>query len=473
MTMRVGMLSRRRIAASAISLVDVALDQTVIQRVGTSKSVSVSGTSDGSDVTVQVINAVSGAVVAEVSRVKVIAGEFSASLAVPQGGWYRLKAIDGRQADVFAVGSNRFGVGVVIAMAGQSNMNGMMTGVSSYPLGSPLSVEYVAGVYRRIGNINDFFPTNTLWPVYSSYTTIGNRGDGYVFIANLISSALGSVPVCLINRAVNGSSITQWQSGQANLAALASAIEASGGDVELFLWFQGESDAAAMSKSTYKTNLGNLHGLVRAMTPRSIADFHFGVISLGVGSYSGSVEGDFGKIRAAHVEYASESEGAFLATAAHDVYTSDGVHIVGEGQSRIGRRVAMVSAAAIAGENKSGPRIVSASISGTVVTLSVEHRGGTSLQDGSGGSGSALAGFRVFDDGVDASISATAIVGSTIEITLSSAPSWAVTVSYAMENCPHGTTTSVTLASAVYDNQSIHGSSVGMLLEPLQLMSVT
>lgn len=471
--MRMSKISGRR-AASVVTLNDVTQDMTVIQRVGTAKEITVSGTSNGSHITVQAVDAVSGTVIAERDRIKVIAGTFTGTLSVPQGGWYKLKAIDSRQSGVNAIGSNRFGVGVVVGMAGQSNMNGLMTGTADYPLGSPLAVEYQAGTYRRIGNINDGYPPGTLWPTYGTFTASTNRGDGYVHLANLLSSGLGGIPVCLVNRAVNGSSITSWQSGQTNLSTLASEIAAAGGDMELFLWLQGESDAASMSKATYKTNLGNVHALTRAMTPRAAADFHFGVISLGVGSYLGSVEGDFGKIRAAHVEYSAENTGAFHAASAHDVITSDGVHITGAGQSKIGRRAALSALGAIAGQNKSGPRIASASRSGSVVTLTIEHLGGSALQDGGGGSGSALTGFKVFDNGVEIAISATSITSATsIQLTLASTPTGTVTVGYGMANCPHGTTSSVTLASAVYDNQPVHGSSVGMLLAPVQSMSVT
>lgn len=472
--MRMSRISARRVAATAIALTDIAQDMTVLQRVGTAKDITVAGTSNGSQVTVQAVDAVSGAVIAERTRVKVISGAFSAALTVPQGGWYKLKAVDARQSGVNATGSNRFGVGVVVGMAGQSNMNGLQNNTASYPLGSPLAVEYQAGAYRRIGNVNDAYAPGTLWPTYSIFTASTNRGDGYVHLANLLSSGLGGIPVCLVNRAVNGSSITSWQAGQANLTTLASAIAAAGGDMELFIWLQGETDAAGMSKATYKTNLGNVHALTRAMTPRAVGDFRFGVVSLGVGSYLGSVEGDFGKIRAAHIEYAAENTGAFHAASAHDVITSDGVHITGEGQSRIGRRAALAALGALSGQNKSGPRIASASRSGNVVTLTIEQRGGSALQDGGGGSGSALTGFKVFDNGVEVALSATAIAGSTsIQLTLSATPTGVVTVSYGMANCPHGTTSSVTLASAVYDNQPVHGSSLGMLLAPLQSMSVT
>lgn len=470
--MRMSQISGRR-AASAVTLTDIAQDMTVLQRVGSAKDITVSGTSNGSHVTVQAIDAVSGAVIAERDRVKVAAGSFAGTLSVPHGGWYKLKVIDSRQSGIHATGSNRFGVGVVVGMAGQSNMNGLMNNTAEYPLGSALAVEYQADTYRRIGNINDAYPPGTLWPTYSTFTASTNRGDGYVHLANLLSSGLGGVPVCLVNRAVNGSSITSWQAGQSNLTTLSSAIAAAGGDMELFIWLQGETDAVSMTKDTYKTNLGNVHALTRAMTPRAVADFKFGVISLGVGSYLGSADGDFGKIRTAHVEYVAENTGAFHAASAHDVITSDGVHITGAGQSKIGRRAALSALGALSGQNKSGPRIASASRAGNVVTLTIEHRGGSALQDGSGGAGTALTGFAVFDGATEVAISATAIASATsIQLTLASTPTGAVTVSYATSNCPHGTASSVTLASAVYDNQPVHGSSVGMLLTPVQSMSV-
>lgn len=471
--MHFGLLSRRPVAATAVSISDIAKDQTVFQRVGSSKQITVSGTSNGSHVVVQAIDANSSAIVATSERIRVVGGVFSGALTVPQGGWYKLKAACAKASGVTSVGSSKFGVGVVVGMIGQSNMNGMKSAVDAYPLGLSTAVEYESSVFRRIGNINDAFPANTLYPTYSTWSNVGNRADGYVYFGNLLAAGLG-VPVCLIGRAQNGTSITMWQSSQANMNTFASAITEAGGDMEMCLWLQGESDALAMSKETYKTNLAGVHNAARAITGRSADDFHFGVISLGPGSYAGSVEGDFGKIRAGQAEYAESNTGAFYATAAHDAVTADGVHMTGEGLGRIGRRAALSAVGNLTGSNKSGPRIVSASRSGNVVTLTVQHRGGTALIDGAGGSGSELTGFKVFDNGTEVTISGTAISSqTTIQLTLSATPTGAVTVSYGMANCPHGTTTTVTLASAVYDNQPVYGLSVGQLLQPLQSLAVS
>lgn len=455
-------------AATAVTLTDVAQDQTVLQRVGTSKAVSVSGTSNGSHVTLEAVDAVTGVAVAASGRIRVIGGSFTGAVLVPQGAWYKLKVKDCVTPAVSATGTNKFGVGVVVGLIGQSNMAGFKTSEGAYPLGSPLAIEYEASSFRRLGNVNDAFPPNTLSPVYTSYTTPGTRGDGTVFFANNLASALGNVPVCVVNRAQNGTSIAQWQAGQTSFTSFTAAVAAVG-DMEACLWLQGESNAAATSKASYKTSLGQLHANLLTATGRSASDFKFGVISLGPGSFSGSIEGDFGKIRAAHVEYTDEAVGAFYVTGAHDNFASDGVHIGYTGHGRLGKRYAASLAGALSGQNKSGPRITSATRSGSVITLGVEHRGGATLANGGGGTAGALTGFQVLDGAAAATITAAGIASAnSITLTLSAVPSGVVTVSYGMQNFPHGTSSAVDLTTAVYDNQA-----TPMLLQPLQSMAVT
>lgn len=103
----------------------------------------------------------------------------------------------------------------------------------------------------------------------------------------------------------------------------------------------------------------------------------------------------------------------------------------------------------------------------------MQQNGGTALQDGAGGAGAALNGFRVFDNGVAAVIIGTAISAGKIMLTCSAPLSRAgpITVDHEFGTNPHGTATATppdvpTLANYVFDNQTPQGDSIGFPLQP-------
>lgn len=472
-------------AAGSLALVEFA-NQKVYQRVGTSKIISVAFTFTGSPALIQarVLNDVTSAVVVDWTTISQNPTGTSGAgpLNVPQGGWYRIELRCGVNTGLVSAGSNKFGVGMVIALIGQSNMhNRPSTGVKR-PLGDVRSVHFnTSNAYARIGNINDTKSAN-LESDQAGYgspsVTIQSavNGDGFVYIGNLISQNL-NMPVCIIERAVGGSDIASWMAGQTNWTTFAAAVAAAGGDFELCVLQLGESDANLMSTATMVTRLGQLQGQLKSLTGRNDSNLHFGIVPLGIGSYLGSSEGEFGNMRAAHVQYANNTAGAFLWSSAHDTYTSDGVHIVAEGFSRVDRRGVKSFLARLGiGVSGAGPRITGATRTGTTVTATVAHAGGSALLDGGGGNGAALTGFQFFDAGAaGAEISyTTSIVNSTIVFTLASPPVGALTMAYAMMNNPHSAsaTTAPTLSSVVYDNATYYNSTIGCPLQPLAAIAV-
>lgn len=474
-------------AGTGVNLSELSADLRVFQRVGTSKQVTVSGTCTGSPSLIQarVIDSVTAAPAMDWTTIATDPADdaFSGALTVPQGGWYKLQVRDGVNTALTDEGANRFGVGIVIGMIGQSNMYNRTSTASKSPLGDKRAVQFNrSSAFARIGNINDAQAAN-LESDQAGYSTpsitlqTDSRGDGFVYLANLVSQGLG-VPVCLIERGVSGSAIASWMSGQTNWTAFASAVAAAGGDMEAVAWHQGESDANAMSAATMKLRLADLHGQLHTLTGRDSSTFHFGIIGLGIGSFGGSSEGEFGNMRAAHVQYAAENAGAYLSTSAHDTYTSDGVHLQGLSFSKVGRRDAKSLLARLGvGSSGAGPKITSAARASSLVTVAVTHSGGTSLSDGGGGSGAALTGFQFFDAGAagaEIAVTASSISGNSILLTLASEPVGSLTMSYAMMNNPHGAsaTTAPTLASIVYDNATYHGSAIGCPMQPLAAIAV-
>lgn len=470
--------------------------QRVFQRQGTSKEIELSGTYVGADplaVEARLINAEDGSVASEwlpLSSSLVGSGSFSGKIVAPQGGWYKTQIRDSAKPTAVTTSTNKWGVGVVIALIGQSNMANFQTTASKYPLGSSSVVEYEGNVFRRVGNINDALPPNTLFGSggYGTSTNVGSRADGYVYLGNLVSSGL-NVPVCLVERAVGGSQIASWMTGQTNWNNFAAAATAAGGDFEVVLWLQGESDNS-MSKANMLTRLSALHSQLRAYTGRNDQQLNFGIISLGPvsldSSYSGNSDSKFGVIRSAQVQYANSNSGSFFVTSALDNRAGDGVHISSEGFARIGRRYAKSVLARLGvGSSGAGPRAVSAVRSGLDVNLTLQHTGGTALLDGAGGNGSALTGFVLRDSsGNLLGVNSTIITGpNTVRISADSEPS---TISYGLTNSPHTSVQSdasseLVISSVLYDNsfyldgvKSPFGlSQVGSPLQPFEPMVIT
>lgn len=364
---------------------------------------------------------------------------------------------------------------VKIGMIGQSNMANMPITSNDYPLGDIRSTCYTRdGVVTRIGNYNDNRPAGQKLSVYGSDRTNGVYvGDGFVWFANAVAAAVDA-PVCLIERAVGGSSITTWQAGQTHWNAFAAAVTAAGGDIGAVIWYQGETDAHNMNPVLHRQRLANVHQQCMDLVGRNTSNFHFGIVTLGVGSYGGSVDGEFGAMRALLADYANTTPGAFLAATAHDSFTSDGVHLVGSAFGRVGRRAGKSLAARFGvGTSGAGPRIVGAAWDGSGVVLTVQHTGGTGLMDGAGGNGTALTGFEFKDaGGMPIAHTGSSIASPTaFRFALPSIPA---TVSYAMMNTPHGASSTVvpTFASIPCDNALYFDSTVGCPLQPCAAIAV-
>jgi Domain of unknown function (DUF303). len=368
-----------------------------------------------------------------------------------------------------------------IGLIGQSNMANFPTIPYEYPLGSPAVKEYNAGALKRIGNVNDSFPPNTISSggYGGAYTNNGDSriGDGFVYFANLMASGTGR-DVVIVEGAVGGSAIDSWLVGGNNWTSYLTQFNASGGYLDMVIWYQGENDAHTMSTATMKTKLAQLHAQCKTVLGNDNASFKFGVVSLATGGgYAGIVEGDMGRMRAAHVEYATTTPGAFLAGANHDMQTSDGIHIDGVSHAKGGRREAQAALTALGiGVGGAGPRITGATRSGLVVTAQIAHSGGTALLDGIGGSGGALTGHEFNDAGAGGAViatTATAIAGNTIQYTLASSPVGALTLSYGMMNAPHGTLSAANLATVPYDNATYFRSLNGFPMQPLAAITVS
>jgi len=162
---------------------------------------------------------------------------------VPQGGWYRLQVRSGITPWVVNEGGNRWGVGMLVACIGQSNMREWFyTGSDHLP--SPMLM------FHRDGK----------WIVP------GTSGNGALAMGNRLTAAL-RIPVGLLDYSVNGTGLTakaEWGKGfwldtgpGGIYRQTIDGINTTGGSVEVVVWMQGEADAArgTVSREEYRAAL--------------------------------------------------------------------------------------------------------------------------------------------------------------------------------------------------------------------------
>ena len=470
------------VPASSITVNDYA-SQRVFQRVASARTITVAGNVGGTPSGVQARavpygTSISSSAYAWTTIAINPVTTYSGTLNVPQGGWYEIQVRD-TAASVSAKGTNKWGVGIIVASIGQSNEQDPYSLSLNYPSGDSRAIAYISGDWNRIGNQADTFPPGTAYPTYGAAYTTGLAsidGDSLVYLANRLAAA-NSCPVCILPYAVGGSTISTWIPGSgANWTAFAAAAAAAGGDFEACIWLQGESDAGG-DMAVYKTNLAAVRAGLLSITSRASSALAMAVVPIGPCTTSWTaVEGRFGAVRQAHLEYVAGASGVSILNSATDASLRDGqVHYTQASHDRKARRTAewVTRAAAGTPSTLQGPKISGASISVNTITITISHQGGTTLLDGAGGSGTSLAGFRVFDGGTPITISGTSITGaSTITLTLSTVPLGVVTMDYAMLNLTFGSQTPAA-SVIVYDNQSIPGDTLGIPLQPKPTFTVS
>lgn len=438
-----------------IACTDLTADR-VYQRVagGTTKTITFAGTYVGdapASVEVKIVNQSDASTVqdyAALSSATIAGGNWSGTLSVPQGGWYNFlaRSKDGG-GSVLAISSqtaNKWGVGVLVAMIGQSNMLRMTSVSSSPPASSDLTRQYTSS-----------------WAVVA--------GNGAIRFANTLQATLG-LPVGVLPFAESGTDIAGWASGS-TYNNFATGLTAVGGDCEFVLWHQGEADIqAATAGSTYKTALGTLYARVRTSTGRSTTTLKFGSAIVGRLDTGGGEPADAQAtaIRTAQRDWCDETTGAFHAGSSVDMALADTVHWAAAAYERMGRRYAqaILHQLGLVSHGSRGPRIVSArrDTGSAVMRLTIFHLGGTALEEADGTTdGGSLTGLQFSDDdfATTLTISSTAFSGGQVHVTLSAAPADedVVKVRYQYGEEP-------TVTNAIYDDTTPGSDTLGLPVQP-------
>jgi SGNH hydrolase-like domain, acetyltransferase AlgX/Carbohydrate esterase, sialic acid-specific acetylesterase len=248
---------------------------------------------------------------------------------VPQGGWYRVAVRAGNRHEALDLGKARWGVGMLVACIGQSNME------EWFHSGHDLKPHPLAGVHR-----------NGQWQAE------GLTGNGAIAFANRLIGKL-AIPVGLLDYAVNGSGLRReadwgtgyWadQSETGIYRRFIRGVADAGGSVEYVLWLQGEADAArgTISEQQYQATLtAFIEHQVRAdiVNGSRLPDLPFLII--GMPKRPIGRDGPHQAVREAQWKVAEETPRCYLAATTLDLKNLGRQHLAPAAYATLGLRAA-------------------------------------------------------------------------------------------------------------------------------------
>lgn len=382
---RLQSISRNDVVASELTVTAPA-NLRIYQRIAGSASVALSGTYTGSPANIQARVIPDGGGTAVVDWTTVAAaptgGTWSGNITVPEGGWYNVQVRFSNDTGITANSSNKFGVGALFSVAGQSNAyRWFITGTGSA----------AARTSKYNGN----------WAI--------NTGASAIAFANALESALG-VPVGLVDTGYDASALTvEGDRGYGywlNLAGTpytqwTTRVAAVGSKLEGLCWCQGEADAfQSVAGTTYNTGLTTLFGRFRTVTSQS--DLPVFLATLPRTSHVDADDAGWNTIN--DVILGRDTGYERVACDTWDLPLTDTVHYDATGCQKLGERFALaVRKYKGAAVDSRGPYVSAVSYAGSLVRIDITHRGGTDITPTSG-----ITGLRFVDNG--ATVTPTSVV---------------------------------------------------------------
>lgn len=477
--------------ASVIAITEQAADR-VFQRVGTSKTITFAGVYTGSvtNVEIQIIDAGSSAVL--VAWATLVAspsgGTFSGALSVPQyDGWMKWQVRFSNNHAVIATSTNQFGVGALILLTGQSNVSNM----------------WELKLTNTTPNANTRRYRGNGWKTVNAASVSGEiaypaaqGGEGIVQLVNSMHSLLG-VNIGVLEYAVSGTHSSAWAQGGAQYVQTAGPGASApfgityadvGGDCELQFHGQGEGDAAAGESPTlWLTNTQSMRNGIQTLTRTPLPV----TLELIPWTFFSGTDQSWTDIRSQQLNFiTNNSPYSFLASSNFDErLSSDGLHIYASYQPRVAMRIAQGYGfyRGTYTYGATGPIATTvkwAAGSPSNLTMAITPDPGATLQDGSGGTGTSLNGFRVLNAGTPLTISSTIISGNNVVLTMSAPIVLAdilagnIKVDYEFGKNPHNSPTASpatpNLANLVFDSNIPTGDTIGTPMQPTNgLITVT
>ena len=319
---------------------------------------------------------------------KVAGNGFSATVeGVPTGGPYRLELRAGPGAAV--IGIDNLLVGDLWVLAGQSNMEGVGN-LENTPLPSALvnsfdmTDAWVAAEdpLHRLADTKDSFhwrrnpdKTKPLSGIELQKWIAGRKkgaGVGLPFALEMVRRT--GVPIGLVPCAHGGTSMDQWspslkdQGGASLYGGMIRRINAVGGKVTGVIWYQGESDASPAAAPLFEQKFIDLIKAIRADTGLSVLPFLY----VQIGRHVTSADPDvWHTVQVAQGKVEPTIPNIWMTTAI-DLELDDGIHVGTDSFPTLAARLAILAQDKL----QRGPRPASATVKGSIVTVTFTHVNG-------------------------------------------------------------------------------------------------
>lgn len=190
----------------------------------------------------------------------------------------------------------------------------------------------------------------------------------------------------------------------------------------IILWAQGEEDSHNIGTNTSTTQYKQALEAIFADMRLSLGDIKIYIQRIGRRSSFANPNG-VQAIRDIQKEVIAENIWCYEAAETYDQPLYDQVHLTDAGYVSVAQRNSM---ALLEQAGATGPAITSALRSGTSITVTLTHDAGTDFTPSTG-----IEGFKFFDNGLEISITtAVRTNGTTITLTLASAPSSGIETLY-------------------------------------------
>ena len=287
---------------------------------------------------------------------------------VPQGGWYNIQVRSTENRDVLSGGTHRWGVGILVACLGQSNMKEW----------------FYTGSDLRSHSLMQKFNGN-------DWSNLGRQGNAAIAFGNRIIERLG-IPVGFLDFSVNGSGLRKeadWGTGYWEDRARGSiynnfvaGVSKTGGTVEFVVWIQGEADAArgTVTEEEYRTSLESfISRQVRIDIENGSQQEHLPFLVVAMVKRPGGKDVPHQAVRNAQYRVAAKVPGCYLAATTLDLQNRGRQHLAAGAYLKMGYRVAQ-TVLFILGEETyyRGPVITGAKqIDSRTIDVRIEHHGGT------------------------------------------------------------------------------------------------
>jgi hypothetical protein len=368
--------------SSSIGLTDFENGR-IFQRQGNSANIVISGTYSGQIEAVEA-RVVQSGTLAEIVPWTVIDvspqnGIFVGRLGgVPQGGWYNIQVRSRGDHTVFDNGKHKWGVGMLIACLGQSNMR------EWFYTGNNLNGHSLLRKFSRRG-----------------WTRLGKQGNAAIAFGNRIIEQL-KIPVGLLDFAVNGAGLRKeadWGTGYWADTAPGSiynrfltAVSAVGGAVEFVVWIHGEADAArgTVTEDEYAVSLTQfIEHQVRFDIANGSRHEYLPFLVVMMIKRPGGKDGPHQAIRNAQKRVVDSVADCYLAATTLDLKNHGRQHLRPKAYISMGNRVAqtVLYVLGIEGYHR-GPQVTHAKqIDDQTIEIKIKHSGGDDFRPASGISG--------------------------------------------------------------------------------------